>query len=153
MLCKQRLIHRTTSIMWHFPGLHAWTTIVYYYIYDFPTCLQHNRRAFCMRMRQYELLKCHRGIFCELFTFSTRICRLFSGAEWRVLGATFHKRVFQRIVVFLRRKWVYCSPAVALERAVFSFEKQYIEDKMAAECSYDVTFRAHFLSRRKRSVW
>ena len=23
----------------------------------------HNRRAFCMRMRQYGLLKCHRGIF------------------------------------------------------------------------------------------
>ena len=27
------------------------------------------RRAFCMHMRQYDLLKCHRGIFCELFTF------------------------------------------------------------------------------------
>ena len=40
-----------------------------------------NRRAFCMRMRQYGLLKCHGGIFCELFTFSTSICRLFSGAE------------------------------------------------------------------------
>ena len=40
-----------------------------------------NRRAFCMRMRQYGLLKCHRGIFCELFTFITSICRLFSGAE------------------------------------------------------------------------
>ena len=39
-----------------------------------------------MRMRQYALLKCHSGIFCELFTFSTSICRLFSGAEWRVLG-------------------------------------------------------------------
>ena len=34
-----------------------------------------------------------RGICCELFTFSTSICRLFSGAEWRVLGATFHKHV------------------------------------------------------------
>ena len=52
-----------------------------------------NRRAFCMRMRQYGLLKCHRGIFCELFTFSTSIFRLFSGAEWRVLDATFHKHV------------------------------------------------------------
>ena len=40
----------------------------------------HNRRAFCMRMRQYGLLKGHRSIFCELFTFSTSICRLFSGA-------------------------------------------------------------------------
>ena len=30
-----------------------------------------------MRMRQYSLLKCHRGIFCELFTFTTNICRLF----------------------------------------------------------------------------
>ena len=38
-----------------------------------------------MRMRQYGLLKCHRGIFCELFTFTTSICRLFSGAEWRIL--------------------------------------------------------------------
>ena len=63
-----------------------------------------NRRAFCMRMRQFGLLKCHRGIFCELFTFSTSICRLFSGAEWRVLGATFHKRVLQRIVVFFTMK-------------------------------------------------
>ena len=24
-----------------------------------------------MRMRQFGLLKCHRGIFCELFAFST----------------------------------------------------------------------------------
>ena len=46
-----------------------------------------------MLMRQYGLLKCHRGILCELFTFSTSICRLFSGAECRVLGVTFHKRV------------------------------------------------------------
>ena len=30
-----------------------------------------------MRMRQYSLLKCHRDIFCELFTFTTSICRLF----------------------------------------------------------------------------
>ena len=44
----------------------------------------------------------HRGIFCELFTFSTIICKLFSGAEYRVVGATFHKRVLQRIAVFLR---------------------------------------------------
>ena len=29
--------------------------------------------------------KCHRGIFCELFTFSTSICKLFSAAKWRVL--------------------------------------------------------------------
>ena len=27
-----------------------------------------NRRAFCMHMCQYGLLKCDRGIFCELFT-------------------------------------------------------------------------------------
>ena len=40
-----------------------------------------NRRAFCMRMRQFGLLRCHRGILCELFTYSTSICRLFSGAE------------------------------------------------------------------------
>ena len=37
------------------------------------------QEAFCMRMHQYGLLKCPRGIFCELFTFSTSICRLFSG--------------------------------------------------------------------------
>ena len=43
--------------------------------------------------------------------------------------------------------------AVAIERTVFHFVKQYIEDKMAAECSYDLTFRSHFLSRRKRSVF
>ena len=40
-----------------------------------------NRRAFCMRMCQYGLLKCYRGIFYELFTFSASICKLFSGAE------------------------------------------------------------------------
>ena len=56
-------------------------------------------------------------------------------------------------MVYLRWKWVYCSLAVNLDRTVFPFVKQYIEDKMAAECSYDLTFRAHFLSRRKRSVW
>ena len=69
----------------------------YYPLYYSPDAgfdrLLTNRRAFCMRMRQYGLLKGHRSIFCELFTFSTSICRLFSGAEWRVLGATFHKHV------------------------------------------------------------
>ena len=39
-----------------------------------------------------------------------------------------------------------------LKRTVFPFVKQYIEDKKAAECSYDLTFRAQCLSRRKRSV-
>ena len=34
-----------------------------------------------MRMRQFGLLKCLRGIFRELFTFNTSIDRLFSGAE------------------------------------------------------------------------
>ena len=29
-----------------------------------------------MRMRQYGLLKSQRGIFCELFMFTTSICRL-----------------------------------------------------------------------------
>ena len=58
-----------------------------------PSLAKTNMRAFCMRMRQYGLLKCHRGIFCELFTFSTSI--------WRVLGATFHKRVLYGIEVFL----------------------------------------------------
>ena len=37
--------------------------------------------SICMHMRQHGLLKCHRGIFCELFTFTTCICRLFSGAK------------------------------------------------------------------------
>ena len=40
-----------------------------------------NRRAFCMRMHPYAcmrmhaygLLKCHRGIYCEMFTFLTSI--------------------------------------------------------------------------------
>ena len=54
--------------------------------------------------------------------------------------------------VFLQWKWVYCSLAVALERTVFPFVKQYIEYKMAVECCYDVTFRAHFLGRRKWSA-
>ena len=47
----------------------------------------------------------HRGIFCELFTYTTSICRLFSEAEWRILGAKFHKRVLldesEFIVAFL----------------------------------------------------
>ena len=34
------------------------------------------RKAFCMRMRQYGLLKSHMGIF-----YDTSICRLFSGDE------------------------------------------------------------------------
>ena len=42
---------------------------------------------------------------------------------------------------------------VALERTVFPFVKQYIKDKMGAECCYDLTFRAYFLSSRKRSLW
>ena len=46
----------------------------------------------------------------------------------------------------------YCSLTIAVERTVFPFVKQYIEDKMAAECSYHLTFRAHFLRRRKMSV-
>ena len=54
---------------------------------------QLNRRAFCMRMCQFGLLKCLRGIFRELCTFNTSICRLFCEAEWHILGATFHKRV------------------------------------------------------------
>ena len=37
-------------------------------------------------------------------------------------------------------------------RGQSSFVKQYIEDMMAAECSYQLSFRAHLLSRRKRSV-
>ena len=31
---------------------------------------------------------------------------------------------------------------VALERTVFPLVKQYMEDKMAAECCYDLNFRA-----------
>ena len=38
-----------------------------------PSLAKTNMRAFRMRMRQYGLLKCHRGIFYELFTFSTSI--------------------------------------------------------------------------------
>ena len=33
--------------------------------------------ALCMRMHRYGLLKCHRGILFELFTFTASICRLF----------------------------------------------------------------------------
>ena len=69
-----------------------------------------NRRAFCMRIHQYGPLKCYRGIFCELFTFTTSICRLFSRAEWRILGATFHRRVLQGIEVILRWNKVLLYP-------------------------------------------
>ena len=57
---------------------------------------------------------CHRGIFCESFTFTTSICSLFSGAAWRMLGATSDKRVLYGIEEFLRWKWVHCSLAFAL---------------------------------------
>ena len=40
-----------------------------------------------------SLSKFQRSIFCELFMFTISICGLFSGDEWRILGATFHKRV------------------------------------------------------------
>ena len=96
---------------------------------------------------------CHRGIFCESFTFTTSICSLFSGAAWRMLGATSDKRVLYGIEEFLRWKWVHCSLAFALERTVFPFVKRYIKDKMAAECCYNPTSRAHVLSSRKSWVW
>ena len=76
----------------------------------------------------------------QLFTFTTSICRLFSGADWLILG----------IEAFLRWKWIYCGLAVALERTVFPFVKQYIEDKMAAECCYDLTFRGHFFEKPEK---
>ena len=31
--------------------------------------VQFNMRTFCLRMRQYGLLKCHRGIFCVRSVF------------------------------------------------------------------------------------
>ena len=42
---------------------------------------QMNRRAFCMRMRQYGLKNFHGGIFCVFFTFTSSIWNIFSGAE------------------------------------------------------------------------
>ena len=30
-----------------------------------------------MHMRQFGVLRCHRGFFCELFTFTTSICGCF----------------------------------------------------------------------------
>ena len=59
--------------------------------------------------------------FCELFTFTTSICGLFSGVEWRILGVTFNKCVLEGIEAFLQWKSVFCSLAVALERSVFPF--------------------------------
>ena len=53
---------------------------------------QMNRRAFCMRMRQYGLKNFHGGIFCVLFTFTSSIWNIFSGAEC-ILVATFDKGV------------------------------------------------------------
>ena len=73
----------------------------------------------------------------------------FFGAEWRILETTFHKRVLWGIEVFFRWKWVYCSLAVTLERTVFPFVKQYIEDKMAAECCLIRHFAHIFWAARK----
>ena len=69
-----------------------------------------------------------------------------AGVEWRILGVTFHKRALQGIEAFLRWKSVSCSLAVALETTVFPFVKQCIENKMAAECCYQLTFRSTLIS-------
>ena len=79
-----------------------------------------------------------RGILSNLLTFTTSICTLCSGAEWSILGATYDKRV----------PWPRCR---SWEDS-FSFRKQYIEDKIPAECCYDPTFRAHLLRSRERWV-
>ena len=55
--------------------------------------------------------------------------------------------------VFFNASWYFYDESefivASLSRTVFPFVKQYIEDKMAAECSYDL---ANISSRRKRSV-
>ena len=48
------------------------------------------------------------------------------------------------IEAFRRWTWAYCSLAVVLERTVFPFAKQYIEDKMEAECCLKWDFTHNF---------
>ena len=88
--------------------------------------------------------------FLRIVYVYTSIGCLFSGAECRILGAMFDKGVLLRHRGISTMK-VSCSLA-SLKRTVFPFVKHYIEDKMAAECCCDPTFRAHFLNSRKRSV-
>ena len=46
--------------------------------------IAYNRKAICMRTRQYGLEKCHGGILCVLFSFTSSIWSLFSRAESEV---------------------------------------------------------------------
>ena len=86
--------------------------------------VQFNMRAFCLRLPQYGLLKCHRGIFCVRPVFWSWMTYI----GCYVLQTCSFQR-YQSTEVFLRWKWVYCSLTIALERTVFPLVKQYIEDR------------------------
>ena len=89
--------------------------------------------------------------FLRIVYVYTSIGCLFSGDESRILGAMFDKGVLLRYRGISTIK-VSCCSLGSHKRTVFLFVKQYIEDKMSAECCCDLTFRAHFLNSRKRSV-
>ena len=83
----------------------------------------------------------------SLLVFAGRFLKL-NDVYW-VLRAT---NMFFKISCYFYDESEFIVASLSPLRAVIPFVKQYIEDKMAAEYSYDLTFRAHFLSRRKRSV-
>ena len=95
----------------------------------------------------------------HFFVNCLRSLPVFAGCflELNDVGVTFHKSVLKGIDTFLRWKWVYCNLAVTLERTVFPFLKRYIKATSKTwwrlKGCYDLAFRAHFLSNRKRSVW
>ena len=106
--------------------------------------------ALCMRVHRYGVkLSATEAFYLSCLHSLRAFAGCFFWAEWRILETTFHKRVLYGIEVFLRWKWVYCSLAVTPERTVFPFVKQYIEDKMAAECCLIRDFAHIFWAARK----
>ena len=69
------------------------------------------------------------------YTFTTSICSLFSGAEWRILFWSYIRQTCSlRYEGISTINVLSCGLAVALERIVFPFVKQCIEDKMTVKC-------------------
>ena len=93
-----------------------------------------NRRAFCMHMCQYGLLKCDRGIFCELFTLiHYRHLQAVFWSWMTYIGSYIPQACSLRYWSISPPKVsVLHSLIVALERTVFPFVKQYIKDKVLA---------------------
>ena len=98
-------------------------------------------------------VKCHGGIFCDYCLCSIPAfagCFLELNDVYWVLHST---NMFFKVSRYFYDESEFIIASLSPLRGHFPFVKQYIEDKMVAECSYHLTFCAHFWSRRKRSVW